>query len=356
MTQAAVSSTGPLLTIAIPTYNRSGYLRLALARIKAEVDSIGAGLVEVLVSDNCSTDATPDTVREAQQAGLAIRYVRNAENVGWARNFAQCVDLAQGRYLLMSGDDDVLCEGALRLLLPYLDSPDYGVICLRPYGFDLDYRAEHPGGSGSIRFYDDAGTFLLAVSQYFTLTSALIVNRERLDGIDSRAFVDTNLATFHLFLRAALAAPKNLYVGIYLIGSKRQNSFSYEFYEVFVKEFWRIVDAHVAHGLSARTVRALETQRLFMYYPFYMFDIRMSGRGDRRGTFRALRQRFGNRALFWCWVAPTLLLPRPLAIGWGAMTVTVGRTARGDLRRGVMFVRDRLLRRLGRAAHPLSNS
>ena len=347
MTQA-LPDDRPLLTIAIPTFNRSGYLRLALTRIMAEVESVGAGRIEVLVSDNCSTDGTPEVVQKAEAAGLSIRYVRNSENIGWARNFAQCVDLAQGRYLLMSGDDDVLCEGALRLLVPYLENADFGVICMRPYGFDIDYRAEHPGGAGGIKRFDDAGNFLLAISQYFTLTSALIVNRDLLVGVDSRQFVSTNLATFHLFLRAALAAPHNLYVGRYLVGSKRQNSSSYEYYKVFVEEFWTIVDAHVRHGLSANTLRRLETQRLFIYYPFYMLDLRLSGRGDRKGTLAALRKRFGSRALFWFWVAPTLSLPRPLAIGWGTMTMAVGRTVRGDFSRGVTFLRGRLLRRFSR--------
>ena len=345
MTEPSNNSGKPLLTIAIPTYNRSEYLRLALERVKAEVESIGSDKVEVLVSDNCSSDDTPGVVRAAQEAGLAIRYVRNDENLGWARNFAQCFDLARGRYLLMSGDDDVLCEGALRLLRPYLEQPDYGVICLRPYGFDVDYRAEHPGGGGDAKTFTDAGSFLLGISQYFTLTSALIVNREQVAGLDSRAFLHTNLATFHLFLRAALAAPKNLYFGRYLIASKRQNSFSYEYYKVFVDEFWAIVDAHVPYGLTTQTVRALETQRLFIYYPFYMLDLRSSGRGDRWGTYDALRGRFANRPLFWCWVAPILLLPRPLAIGWGVMTMAVGRTARGDFKRGVSFLRDRRVRR-----------
>jgi abequosyltransferase len=355
VTDPAELSATPLLTIAIPTYNRSGYLRVALDRVRAEVDSIGAHKVEVLVSDNCSPDDTKDVVREAQNAGLAVRYVRNAENLGWARNFAQCVDLAQGRYLLMSGDDDVIFEGTLVLLRPYLERSDYGVICLRPYGFDLDYRSEYPGGSGSIKSFTDAGRFLLAISQYFTLTSALIVNRECIAGVDSRAFVHTSLATFHLFLRAALVAPKNLYVGRYLIGSKRQNSFSYEYYKVFVDEFWTIVDAHVPYGLTPRTVRALETQRLFIYYPFYMFDLRSSGRGDRQSTYDAMRKRFGHRALFWFWVAPTLALPRPLAIGWGMITMAVGRTARGDFWRGVAFLRDRLLRRVRGPRTPSSD-
>ncbi|BBJ00650.1 glycosyl transferase [Ferrigenium kumadai] len=349
MTEIKTFSRIPLLTIAIPTWNRQEYLRQNLRQLKAEIDTVGHHLVEVLVSDNCSTDATPDVVREAQEDGLPVRYVRNAENLGWALNFAQCVDLANGKYLLLFGDDDVLCNGTLSLLLEQLAAGDYGVICLRPYGYDKDYRLENPGGEGRIRRFDDAGRFLVSISQYFTLTSALVINRTMLSNVDSRQFIHTNLATFHLVLRAALAAKSNLYIEKFLVASKRQNSFSYEYYKVFVNEFWSIIDQHVQYGLSKEALRSLETWRLLTYYPFYMLDLRTSGRGDLEGTDLALNARFHDRLLFKYWVRPILRLPRPLAIMWGTLAMTLGRLARGDLRRGMSFIRDRLRRLLQRS-------
>src|SRR5262245_13625591 len=109
--------TRPLLTIAIPTWNRASYLEQNLAQLGAEMRGVAPGEVELLISDNHSTDSTPKVVENAQRAGLAIRYVRNAENLGWGRNFAQCFELASGTYLLLLGDDDLLCDGALRLTL-----------------------------------------------------------------------------------------------------------------------------------------------------------------------------------------------------------------------------------------------
>lgn len=343
----AVTPVLPVLTIAIPTWNRHEYLRQNLRQLKAEIDTVGHHLVEVLVSDNCSPDATPDAVREAQAAGLAVRYVRNSENLGWARNFAQCVDLAAGKYMLLFGDDDVLCSGTLRLLMKHLTTGDHGVICLRPYGYDVDFEKENPGGSGKVHRFEDASAYLVGISQYFTLTSALVINRALLKDVDSREFIHTNLATFHLVLRAALAARSNLYIDSFLVASKRQNSSSYEYHKVFVGEFWEIIDAHVRHGFRLDAVRRLEQWRLFTYYPFYMLDIRVSGQGDLQGTYRALKARFGDRMLFWLWIAPILRLPRPLALAWGAMTMTVGRLAKGDFRRGIMFLRNKLLPRPG---------
>lgn len=341
----AVTPPVPVLTIAIPTWNRHEYLRQNLSQLKAEIDTVGHHLVEVLVSDNCSSDATPDVVREAQEAGLPIRYVRNEKNLGWARNFTQCVDLSTGKYMLLFGDDDVLCSGTLRLLMNHLIDADHGIICLRPYGYDVDYEKENPGGRGRVIRFNDASDFLVAISKCFTLTSALVINRTLLNEVDSQQFLHTNLATFHLVLRAALEARSNIYIDRFLVASKRQNSSSYEYYKVFVDEFWEIVDAHVAHGFKPEAVRRLETKRLFTYYPFYMLDIRISGCGDLQATFLALRKRFGQRILFWFWIAPTLRLPEPLALAWGVMTMAVGRIVNGDLRRGLMFVLNRILKK-----------
>jgi glycosyltransferase involved in cell wall biosynthesis len=331
----------PILTIAIPTWNRDEYLRQNLRQLKSEIDTVGHHLVEVLVSDNCSPDSTPDVVREAQATGLAVRYVRNERNLGWARNFAQCVDLAKGKYLILFGDDDVLCSGTLSLLIPHL-SKEYGVICLRPYGYDVDFEKENPGGRGKLQIFKDPCAYLVKISKCFTLTSALVINRTLLNNVDSREFIHTNLATFHLVLRAALAARSNLYIDSFLVAGKRQNSSSYVYYKVFVEEFWDIVDAHVIHGFNSKAVRRLEQSRLFTYYPFYMQDLRTSGCGDLEATFQALKRRFGKRILFWIWIAPTLRLPKPLGIAWGSITMTIGRIANGDFRRGIMFLRSRI--------------
>lgn len=344
MTDSHPISTPPLLTVAIPTYNRAAYLAENLAQLRSELTGVSPGLVELVVSDNCSTDGTEAVVLEATASGLPIRYVRNAKNVGWALNFAQAFDVATGKYVLLLGDDDLFVDGALRLLLDRIGTREYGVVCLRPYGFDADFRKEHPGGSGRELTFRDPNAFLIAISRYFTLTSANVVNKSLLAGVDSRQFVTTDLAAFHLLLRAALAASENLYIERYLLASKRQNSFSYDYADVFVGQLWRIIDAHVQFGLAPETVRRLERDKLLSYYPFYLFDLRVSGRGDPKGTLALFAKRFHGRWLYNAWLAPIIRLPRPLAIVWGGATTVIGRIAGGDLRRGARFALNRLTR------------
>lgn len=91
----------PLVTIAIPTYNRAdGFLEEALkSALQQSYDPI-----EVLVSDNCSTDATSDLVKKYDQTDL--RYIRHEKNLGALGNFNFCVEAARGEYFLMLHDDD----------------------------------------------------------------------------------------------------------------------------------------------------------------------------------------------------------------------------------------------------------
>lgn len=91
----------PLVTIAIPTYNRAdGYLPEALA---AAVGQTYAPL-EILVVDNASTDDTEAVVKTFAHPGL--RYVRQSANRGAFPNFVTCLQKAKGTYFLMLHDDD----------------------------------------------------------------------------------------------------------------------------------------------------------------------------------------------------------------------------------------------------------
>lgn len=336
----------PLLTVAIPTYNRVEYLEANLAQLGVELQKVDASLVEVIVSDNCSPDATPQVVRDAQRAGMTIKYIRNERNIGWALNFAQCFDLATGKYVLMIGDDDLFVDGALALVLDRLGRTEWGVVCLKPYGYDADWRREFPGGGGTERIFDDANDFLLAIGSLMTLTSSCVLNKSLLPGVDSRQFSNGDLGTLHLVLRAALAGPRNMYFDQYLIAGKRQNSFNYEYAEVFVGEMFRIIDAQIPHGLRPETIRRLERDLLRSYYPFYMLDLRLTNRGDLGITEDQFSRRFGDRPLYRYWVAPIVRWPRPLAIPWGVFTTVVGRLMAGEFRRGLTFVLARIRRRL----------
>jgi hypothetical protein len=93
----------PLVTIGISTYNRAdGYLTQALGSAVGQTYPN----LEIIVSDNCSTDSTQAVV--AGFADLRIRYVKQAVNIGSTNNFNFCLSQARGAYFLLLHDDDLI--------------------------------------------------------------------------------------------------------------------------------------------------------------------------------------------------------------------------------------------------------
>jgi len=93
----------PLVTIGIPTYNRAnGFLKKAL---QSAVEQTYKNL-EIIVSDNCSTDHTESLVNDFSDT--RIRYVKHPRNIGANNNFNFCVENAKGEYFLLLHDDDLI--------------------------------------------------------------------------------------------------------------------------------------------------------------------------------------------------------------------------------------------------------
>lgn len=91
-----------LLTIAIPTYNRVKYLKELLPELIRQCKPYPE--IELIVSNNCSTDGTADYLKTLSY----IRTLTNTENVGAAENFVRCVEAANGDYVWLFGDDDLI--------------------------------------------------------------------------------------------------------------------------------------------------------------------------------------------------------------------------------------------------------
>lgn len=104
----------PLVSVCIPSYNRADRLRRAVDRLlRCTYPNL-----EIIISDNASTDHTQEVCRELARANPHLRYFRQEENIGPTRNFEFARSQAAGRYFLWHADDD------------YLDA-DYIELCVR---------------------------------------------------------------------------------------------------------------------------------------------------------------------------------------------------------------------------------
>ena len=106
----------PLLSICIPTFNRSSLLKVALLSLLEQMKGHEKD-IEIIVSDNCSSDDTQQVAEWAKGIG-PFRYNRNATNIGAGPNFMLLSNkLAQGEYCWLLGDDDFLRKGSLDRLV-----------------------------------------------------------------------------------------------------------------------------------------------------------------------------------------------------------------------------------------------
>lgn len=115
------------VSICIPQYNRSGHLIKALRLIEQQ----SYADIEVVVSDDASTDDTVERVTELQKDyRFPLRFSVNEKNEGYDRNYRRCIELATGEYALVIGNDDSLFRpDAVEFLVHFLESsgfPDLG--------------------------------------------------------------------------------------------------------------------------------------------------------------------------------------------------------------------------------------
>lgn len=114
----------PLVSIAVPTYNRANsFLKESLASaINQTYQNI-----EVIVSDNCSTDNTELVVKSFNDR--RIRYFRQKENIGAINNANYCLDQAKGVYFTLLHDDNLIENDFIEICLKSVGySEDIGVI------------------------------------------------------------------------------------------------------------------------------------------------------------------------------------------------------------------------------------
>jgi glycosyltransferase involved in cell wall biosynthesis len=91
------------ISICIPQYNRIDYLLKSLEMIGNQTHAD----IEVVVSDDCSTDDTEQKIKQFQTGyKYQLIYHRNEKNIGYDANYRQSIALASGDYAIVIGNDD----------------------------------------------------------------------------------------------------------------------------------------------------------------------------------------------------------------------------------------------------------
>ena len=170
----------PTLSIAIPTYNGACYIREALDSIITQLDDIDEE-IEVVISDNASTDQTPEIIREYRGKYPFIKYFRNEENLGVDRNFDLAVRRSTGGYVWLFSDDDLIKPGGIRKVVDVIGKhPDLAGIFVNWSDYSNELKiciTERVVDKKKDVFYEDADDFLSDLKLSAIFVSSDIFNR-----------------------------------------------------------------------------------------------------------------------------------------------------------------------------------
>lgn len=158
----------PILTFAIPTYNRKDILRKQIN----DLLSIPRADIEFYIRDNASDDGTDQMVADVKDSRL--RYERNGTNIGGSNNMIETVFNARGKYAFLLLDRDWVWHDHLEEFIDWLKSDEYSYVNI-PYG-NWNYGNDFL----NIEVYNTTHDSLVA-HDIFTHPTAMIYNTEILN-------------------------------------------------------------------------------------------------------------------------------------------------------------------------------
>lgn len=184
----------PTLAVCIPTFNRGQLLIETLDSIVAQ--SID---VEIVISDNASTDDTLQMVEAYRPHFSRFVIHRWDENVGADRNYLKVIDLASSDYCwLMGSDDTCLPNSIARITSALAHDTSLAGLSLRQRLFSpqmdqpRDVKELAPGLHAD-RLFCSASEAFKVLGAHFGYLSAQVVNRR----LWNQAVQDGRVSSFH---------------------------------------------------------------------------------------------------------------------------------------------------------------
>ncbi len=305
----------PLLTIAIPTYNRSKYLERLLTSLAEQGEFKSE--IEIIVSDNASPDETSEVVDRFKSNGLTIRYLRNESNIGPDANFLQCYEAANGKYVWIFGDDDFIKPGGIATVLSHLRGHEYDLVHVAtvpitdsplPYIEKKQLDAE---------VFDRADLLARRIHIDFTFISANIVNKHRISSVPHAPF-SALIGTYLIQLGWICAALDHhrcsLWIRDRIVAGLIDNSGGYRLCQIFGSNLKRITEERIRSTQTRRAIQNGALQRFFP--PFLLAQKAGGGKFVHEDPHQALVPVFGDNFRYWFFDFPINCMPRVLAQGW----------------------------------------
>jgi len=101
--------------------------------------------IDVCISDNASPDSTGEYLKSLSSQYKCFRYFIQPSNLGLEQNMIKAMSMAETNYILPIGDDEIMVDGALRLIIAKLIDKQPDLLILNGWHISSNskYRREH---------------------------------------------------------------------------------------------------------------------------------------------------------------------------------------------------------------------
>lgn len=327
MTIEPTSLAAPIVSIAIPTYNRSNRLEETLTRLSVHPE-IFADWVEIVVSDNASTDDTPGIVAAfTARTGKSVRYGRNDRNLGIDGNIHAVSRLATGRYLLLMSDDDLLLPGALSKLRSLVEATPDLLFCFVNGGSFTGTYDPHASLQSLVKLDQtlvtrDPNELLSTIGVWSTFISSFFVERQAWLNVPApESFIGSDIYLTHILFRllAAERGRTSVVTADQLLAARAEfTAGNYRVIHAFGYSMLKLLDEAPSFGLGAKAMRSIKLVMLRGFLPMKVYGVRFGGERSRKLSSQELKSLLTftwREPLAWMFLLPVAMLPSVLVDG-----------------------------------------
>ncbi len=125
----------PLVSIAICTYNGELFLQQQLNSILQQTYTS----LEIIISDDSSTDGTQEIIQQYASVDQRIRYFFNETNLGFNKNFEKAILLCSAEYIAIADQDDIWEPNKIEAMMKH-----WPVDCNFIYSLSKDFDGVEP--------------------------------------------------------------------------------------------------------------------------------------------------------------------------------------------------------------------
>lgn len=249
----------PLVSICIPTYNRSVQLKKTIESIVKQPEFI-SGKAEIVISDNASEDNTEFVGREYAEKYENILYFRNAENIR-DKNFPLVLSRANGVLRKLNNDTFILKSDALKKLC----------IIAEKYNTDKPYIFL---SNGQREIYDEElmnfRSFVVTESFWVTRIASFTIWGSECDNIASdidgcELLLWQVRKIYELIYKKNCAVVCDQKIGYSISPPKKD--ISYGLYQIFYLNFMQLLKPYVNNKtLDVEDIEIIEKDLLFNFF------------------------------------------------------------------------------------------